>query len=608
MSTVYEAFGRVPSHVPPSVKVRRWDQGLLLGLMAFAILWPVLLWLSLAVPGPTVGRFVDHLWGAPALAFHWATLGISLPDDAQGYLALLEGHGAWMAPRVGLPLFLACGLSVWATIYGLTPRSNEWHVSGPQVMKGKEALKEARKRGLGPKEAGLDRYAFALHPRLVLPKKQWSRHVLISGSVGSGKTVVLLPIIEDLIRKNAKTLIYDVKGDMTAKFPQAVIVSPFDERSRVWDIGEDVRTPTQAAAFAASLIPDEEGNGKFWSQAAQQILSGSIRYLQNTRGTNWGWSDLAEVLSQTAQKMLPMLQEHYRKAAPLVANPESQATSSVLATLAGYTRVVDDLALAWPTLEGQKRFSITRWARDDYRGRRQVIVQAGPDAQLTKAYIAAMVNVAVPVIISPQLPDNEEGRCLAFVLDELPSIGPINLGPLVDRGRSKGVVVIAGFQDLAQLRDVYGENQTKALSSMVGTKVICQMQAGETRDEMARLLGKRKVAWRTHDDKATVHEEAKNLMHSNSLTDDLGFRKGKGMGPEGWGIRAVVYMGGNPMVLDFPGRSLPDKRVGQVPAAWTTKPAGQQQAPLVYEETDTEQLLSISSEEWSTLLDRAYQR
>jgi hypothetical protein len=33
------------------------------------------------------------------------------------------------------------------------------------------------------------------------------------------------------------------------------------------------------------------------------------------------------------------------------------------------------------------------------------------------------------------------------------------------------------------------------------------------------------VAWRTHDDKATVHEESKSVVPPGRLTDDLGFRK-----------------------------------------------------------------------------------
>ena len=97
---------------------------------------------------------------------------------------------------------------------------------------------------------------------------------------------------------------------------------------------------------------------------------------------------------------------------------------------------------------------------------------------------------------------------------------------------------------------------------------------GATRDKLASQLGKHKIAWRSHEDKAQVHEESRALISSGELTDRLGFRKGKRYGSEKWGIEAIVQMGGDVLLLGWPGRSYPEVRKGQVPAAWTTKPAG----------------------------------
>lgn len=529
-------------------------------------------------------------------------MGISAGPAAKEYLAEVF-YPVQTALRVGVPLALSLAVSGWVTRKALIPRSNTWHLSGPQLLEGKAADKEAQSRGLQKKQRMADPFALAMHPLLVLPKKHWARHVLLNGSVGSGKTQILLYWIQQILAKDLKLFLYDVKGDFTAKGDfgtghRPIIVSPYDRRSYVWDIARDVRTPTQAAAFAASLIPEEQGNGKFWTIAAQQLLTGALRSLQNTKGTKWSWSDLAAAVAQGAPAMLPMLQEHYVKAAPLIANEESQSTGSVLATLAGYTRVIDDLALAWP--HRSKLFAMTDWIRDDYAGRKQVIVQAGSDAQLTRAYIAAMINVAVPAIISPALPDNEEGRFLGFFLDELPSIGRLSIEPLLALGRSKGVVCALCVQDNAQLDLVYGKETTKALSSMVGTQIVCQVQAGETRDELAQKLGKHKVAWRTHEAGAVVHEESRGLVSSGELTDKLGFRRGKRFGKERWGIRALLQMGGDLLLLDFPGQKFPDQRKGQEPAKWTLGPAGGRPLsppPKPSPAQETEQVLGLTIEQ-----------
>lgn len=575
---VYDAFGRVPDHIAPSVPVRRWDQGIIAAAATFGTVWCGGLWLGLHAPGPDILPWSWHVTRALGTAFHWATMGISAEPVAREYLAEARLYPWQHAARVGIPLVTALAASTWVALKALKPRTNTWHISGNRLLEGKEAIQAAVMRSLSKKEREADRYHLALHPNLVLPKKHWSRGTLIYGSVGSGKTQILLGLIQQIVDRDDKLFLYDVKGDFTAKFRRPIILSPFDRRSWVWDIGRDVRTPTQAAAFAASLIPDESGNGKFWSTAAQQLLTGAVRSLQNDHGIDWGWPELARQVSLDAPSMLPMLQKHYIKAAALIANPESQTTTSLLSTLAGYTRVIDDLALAWPK-RGSRMFAITDWVRDDYAGRKQVIVQAGVDPVLTRSYIAALINIAEPAINSPLLPDNEEGRSLAFIIDELTSIGRLNVDPLIARGRSKGVVAVLCVQDLAQMDLVYGKETTKALSGMVGTHIVCQVQVGETRDLLAQKLGKHKVAWRTHDDKAQVHEESRALVSSVELTDKLGFRKAKHMGPHGWGIRAIVLMGGDPLLLDFPGIAIEPVREGQVPAKWTTRPAGARPVP-----------------------------
>lgn len=611
MSKTYDAVGLVPGTVAPSTRVRRWDHALLAGGFTFAATYPALMALAWLIPGGQLVRFPMALVGGLEAIVYVATATISRRGPAQEFLAIAATHDQTLL-RVGVCAALSLLAAGWMFARAARPVSNTRHLSGPRLLEGEEALKECQRRTLTKKEREADPWHFFIHPALALRKKQWSRHVMLVGSPGSGKTQAMLPFLQQLFERNAKTFLYDVKGDFTSYFEgnSVAIVSPFDRRSYVWDVGRDVRTPTQAAAFAASLIPEAEGNGKFWSVAAQQLLTGALRSLQNTRGTDWGWKDLADTLAKDAAQMRPMLEEHYAKAVPLVSNEESASTASVLMTLAGYTRVIDDLATAWPERTG-RMFSITDWAKDSYTGRkRQIIVQAGPDPTLTKAYIAAMVNVCVPTIVGPGLEEDEEGRCLAFVLDELPSLGWIDLPPLVDKGRSKGVIVMMGLQDLAQMRMVYGPDQTKAIESMVATKIICQIQPGETREETARVLGKRKVAWHHNGEKAQVHEETRNVVSAGKLTSELGFRKGKHMGPSKWGIRAIVFTeGGDPLLLNFPGVSPPKVRRGQVAAKWTTQPAGANPKPAPAVPTaaeETRAVIGLTLDDLNAELDRIY--
>ncbi len=570
---VYEAIGRVPPSIAADVPVRYWHQGLFMGIVGFLVAY-TLIGVALFLITPHADRPFGELVRGLGYGFHLLTLGISPAGEFPQYVA---DHRLVATIRIGIAWLAGLSLGGYMAYRALIPRKNMWVVDGPRLLSGKEAIREAHAKSLPERERNGDTKHLALHPDLILSKKQLSTHMIVVGGVGAGKTQVLLRMIRDIIKRDDKLFLYDVKGDFTAKFKRPIIVSPFDKRSWVWDVAKDVRTTIQANAFADSLIPEDKGSGKFWTDAARQIFIGVLRSLQNDMDGVWTWRDLATRLTQQNEAMSSTLWENYRRAYNLLGGDKGGTTAfNVLATLNGHTRLVDDLARAWPERIEGRLFSITDWVKDDYKGKKQVIVQAGEDKTLTGAYIAAMLNVAVPSIISPKLPDNESGRFLGFVLDEFSSIGVVNFMPLADKGRSKGVVLTIGLQDMEQMKRLYGDNETRTMMSLVGTQVICRVQQGETRDYLSKLFGTNKTAILPHGPDAKVHTEGRSVVFQHQLTDDLGFRKGKEFGPIGWGIRAIVYMGGNPMLLDFPGIDLPNVRRGQVAAPWTLGKAGKE--------------------------------
>jgi len=575
-STVYDCWSwTVPSSIEPSREVRYWPQALLSGSVIAALTYPAALWLGWKIPSShSLMNFGQALTGSLAALGNLATGTISFREPAAAFWEVAKEQATFgTLSRVGVAAGLAGWVSAWVLRRGLIPRSNMWHVSGSQLLQGKEALLEARRRSLTKKEQADELHALSLHPDWIASKKLWARHMFIYGSVGSGKSVILKHLLEQVVRLDKKAFIYDIKGDFTAIFESPVIVCPFDKRSWIWDVGQDVATQTQAAAFSQSIIPSEEGSGAFWASAAQALLEGCVRELQATKGKDWGWAELTALVARPAEPMAKALSLYYPRAAALISNPDSNTTSSCMAVLANGTAVIERLALAWPERKPDRMFSMLDWIKDSYEGRKQVIVQSGPDEGLARSYISAMINCAVPEIISPSLPDDEAGRFLGFFFDELTSAGRLNIEPLLALGRSKGVVACMAVQDWSQVEKVYGDKTAQAFSGLVGTHIICQLQVGETREKISRNLGKRTVAWRTHDDKATVHEESKSVVPPGRLTDDLGFRKGKAYGPERWGIRAIVQTTGDPLLLDWPGVSYPKVREGQKRARWTKQGA-----------------------------------
>jgi len=601
----------VPSSIEPSREVRYWPQAILSGSVVAAIAYPAALWLTWQVPSAhSLMNYTEALRGSSAALVNLATATISMREPALAFWEMAQEQATFGTfVRVGVAAGLAGWASAWVTRRGLIPRSNTWHVSGAQLLQGKEALAEARRRSLTKKEQEDELHALSLHPDWGGSKKLLARHMFLYGSVGSGKSVIMKHLLEQVVRLDKKAFIYDIKGDFTSIFSRPAIVCPFDKRSWIWDVGRDVATVTQASAFAQSIIPSEEGAGAFWSAAAQSILEGCVRELQATKKTNWGWPELAELVARSADAMFKALSVHYPRAAVLIANPESGTTSSVMACVANGTAIIERLALAWPDRKQDRMFSMLDWIKDDYSGRKQVIVQSGPDEVLARSYISAMINVGVPEIIGPSLPDDESGRFLGFFFDELTSAGKLNIEPLLALGRSKGVVAAMAVQDWSQVEKVYGDKTAQAFAGLVGIHVVCQLQVGETREKISRNLGKRTVAWRTHDDRATTHEESKAIVGPGRLTDDLGFRKGKTFGPERWGIRAIVQTTGDLLLLDWPGVSYPKVREGQKRAKWTKQGARPvEQKPLppsdAQSAAEVQQVLKMTADQAAAELEK----
>jgi len=584
MSTpVLDHFGPPPANVGASQRVRRWDTGLLAGGAAFtgtllAIGW--VLWHPL--PGSHVvppGGLLAQLMGYPHLLL------ASFSSNAAALTAWADNPAAEVVSRAALHLRLlpawVAGLVAggWALKAGLVPRSNTAHVSGPQLLEGREAERAALRIAAGEREGSKTGF-MALHPLLDLPKRRWTRHVLVYGGVGSGKTQILLPIMQAIVAKHGcKAFCVDTKGDYTSRFNTAAILSPWDARSHYWDIAADVRTGAQASAFAASIIPNENGANQFFATAATLILTGVVRALQQSRGIEWTWLDLDELLACSSEQLAPVLEEHFRKAHPLVAGTGT-STESVMATLSAFTQTISQLAEAFgdgthPDGTPRKRLSLVAWAKDGYRGRRVIVAQAGPDPGLSQRYLATAINILIPEIISPSLPDDveEDGRSIFLVFDELAAIGKINgLEIAAALGRSKGLSLICAFQDTSMIAKIYGEHFAAALSGMVGTHIVCQMAMGDTRKHVAEMIGSQRVAI-TQADAAgagSTHEEMRAIVQPSDLTSKLGRQVGKRYKPHGFAIRALANLGTEELlVLDWPGIVLPAGRRAFVPAAWT---------------------------------------
>ncbi|MHB1799312.1 MAG: type IV secretion system DNA-binding domain-containing protein [Vulcanimicrobiaceae bacterium] len=476
----------------------------------------------------------------------------------------------------------ACVCAALLGALGLSAHDRIRHVAGPRLWEG--APGRARARAWARRVGGQDGRDASLASGVPLPSTIWNRHALIFGSVGSGKTQILAHLVRQVAAQpRARMLLADAKGDWTALLPDAALICPWDARSVVWDIQRDVRSLPAAAGFAQALVPDGDPRNRFWVESSRACVEGAVRCLM-AEGQPWGWGDLHDVLRLDAQRMNARIAPHHPQVAQVLAGSES-TVATVLSSLAADTRVLDVLALAWRERRGEP-WSVARWLRANTPLPRRVVVQAGADRSASQQLLGLIITLTACRMLAPATPETSSTR-LWVVLDELTAAGQLHdLPALIERGRSKGVALLAGVQDLEQIAALYGRETANSLASMVGLQVVTQVGPGPTRDRLADLIGKRRIAVPSltqqgegiNPQRAThgLHEETRALVLPAQLSSCLGpWRKRRHAG-----VRAIVLpTGADAYVLDWPIVPLATRRRAHEPAAWTLHRPGAIAAP-----------------------------
>jgi len=319
------------------------------------------------------------------------------------------------------------------------------------------------------------------------PADKWTRHTLIVGGVGSGKSTFLRPLIKRVVEAGDQALIFDPKGEFTEAFVRPAILAPWDARSLAWDLARDLRNTQDMRRFSAAMI--RESSDPMWANAARQLLVGLLVYLRATRGREWGWAHLARLLFLSQPELLAIMRRWHPEAVRAV-EKASVTTQGILINLASFCAPIVDLASAWGATPPERRISFRRWA-DGKSPWRQIIVQGhGSYADLTKSYVEAVVGTIAARVNSVEMRD-DPSRKLWFIADELPQAGKIPIRELFEVGRSRGVRCVVACQDFAQLEEVHGPLLVRALTSMCGTLVVGQMSPGETAEQLCKNLGSR---------------------------------------------------------------------------------------------------------------------
>lgn len=396
-----------------------------------------------------------------------------------------------------------------------------------------------------------------------------NRHMLIWGSVGSGKTQIMLNLISSIQARGDKMLILDTKGDMTAGLEAPfTLLAPQDARSKVWNVAADCRTKQDARELAAKLIP--EGADRIWSDAARTVLTACLCHVQANQPGNWTWHYLRQAVTSDLAALREIATKHYPEALHILSEEGGRTTQSVLTTLQSHMHAISALADAWGATDAPQ-FSVTGWIESKEQEPPVILQYDGKYPDLSNAWISSLIATISGIISSPAFAEDRHRRIWLF-LDEFPQLNPLeHFSTLLDTGRSKGICVVLGMQDVAQLKDTYGQHKADAWLGMIGTHIITRMNLGRSAEVACHYIGKQDVETqhRTRSTSAsgtsyasTIRIDTKDVVTVSDLAGNLG--------PQRKGVRAIILGPGSDVYeIDFPYVSLPPLRAPSEPANWT---------------------------------------
>lgn len=312
-----------------------------------------------------------------------------------------------------------------------------------------------------------------------LPVDAETRHGICVATSGSGKTQLMLPMLQAMRDMGAKAIVHVPKGDYLAKFydpSRDFILNPLDERCSGWSLFNEIKTVPDIQLISASLIPPSGGTGAaaqdpFWNNAARDVFSGILYRLYSEGATTN--ADVWRAITSEAEIVANMLKDTRGGEAgyTYIQDASGKQALGVLATMMQFVRGFEFLA------DADGPFCISDWLRDGKPG--FIFVTNYEDIKDTlRPILSLFIDLFGKRLLS--MPEDRNRRVF-IMLDEFGSLQ--RLSSIVDlqtKARSYGGGVWTFIQDNGQLNKIYGRETAQTLMNSANSQIVLSVPDSDT--------------------------------------------------------------------------------------------------------------------------------
>lgn len=337
----------------------------------------------------------------------------------------------------------------------------------------------------------------------IIPFEMEPKHILILGSAGSGKSVLLNQLVVQINERkfrqetNERCIFYDLKGEFVAKQFNSkldLIFSPFDSRSIQWNFFNEIENYPDYDVVAKSLYLCDDPKNEYWYNCARDVFrAGLICLKQQNKTTN---RDIWNFFSQTIEEIqlaFLLLPLEERSALKHIDKGETTTSATIISVLQERISFLKYLV----DMEGD--FSFKKFVREE-RMRHDGVFKPHPNLFILnieqyKTIFKPLMSLAIDTLIREtlSLPDKLDRR-LFFIIDELGSLYRMeSIIDLLTIGRSKGGCLICANQDLGRFEEAYGKYNTQTFYNNFNTNFIFRIRDPDTTEFLSKAMGERQV-------------------------------------------------------------------------------------------------------------------
>ncbi len=389
--------------------------------------------------------------------------------------------------------YLASPLYVLAFLWLSKSKKDTKHIRGAQLVPIKTFNKRLAKMSANSPVPNLQ------IGDTIWPHEMESSHMLILGTSGSGKGVLLNQLVSQIEQRklrNEKMIFYDVKGEFISKqFVEGdLIFSPFDVRCLRWSLMNEVEIPPDLDVIAKSLYinPGNTNNDYFYNTAADIFRTGIVYLRREGKTKN---RDILNFFSGTMEEIkaafmtLPLEE---RGALKHIDKKDANSSATVISVLQGRL----EFLRAMVDLDGD--FSFRKYIRGG-RGKRQsklFILNIDQYSAVFQPIMTLAVDVMIREALS--LPDSATRR-IWFIIDELGTLFKLDSLIKLERvGRSKGACLVCANQDLGKVEEQYGKAELKSFFNNFNTTFTFCVKDPETAEFLSRAIGEQQLIKTAH--------------------------------------------------------------------------------------------------------------